>query len=303
MQRSSLLTPVCLTFALACTPAEPGTGEDSDTSSSSSETTDGMDTTDTNETLPGDGDGDGDPGVEVLATIDGVLADMNGAPLPSPGLQFCGPVDDAGNVELCIPVAVDVDGTFEIPVTKLGTWSLKVVHGNVDGRYFSGQAFQVVVNEGDAFDFSSPPIVVPEVGDVTDLSGVVGETVVSIDDVLTLTLDPSLSLSPDFTAPSELGGLEVGAEFWRVTEVEGSPVIAAWAFTPFGVHAVEGEYDFTIASALGLEAGAAVGIHYIEKVNGVIHDVGTGVVNAEATGIDITVTEGLHELSWLLVTQ
>lgn len=301
MQRS-LLVPVCLTFALACTPAEPGTGEDSDTSTSSSDATSGTDTTDTNDTFPTTGDGDGDTGAEVLATVDGVIADMNLAPLPSPGLQFCGPVDGEGNVELCIPVAVDDAGAFSIEATKLGVWSLKVVHGPVEGRYFSGQAFQITVEQDDAFDFSSPPIVVPEVAEVTDLSGAVGETVVAIDDVLTVMLDPALAQSPDFTAPSELGGLEVGSEFWRVTEVEGSPVIAAWAFSPFGIHTVEGEFGFTIDSGLGLAAGDPVGIYYIEKVNGVIHEAGTGVVNAEATGIDVTVTDGLHELAWLLVT-
>lgn len=301
--KRALLVPVCLTFALACTPAEPGTGESSDTSSS--DTTGGTDTTDTADTadtFPTTGDGDGDTGAEVLATIEGVVADMNLAPLPTPGLQFCGPVDGEGNVELCIPVQVDDTGAFLIEATKLGTWSLKVVHGPVEGRYFAGQAFHVVVNEGDAFDFSSPPIVVPEVSEVTDLSAAVGETVVSIDDVLTLTLDPALAQSPDFTAPTELGGLEVASEFWRVTEVEGSPVIAAWAFTPFGIHSVEGEFGFEINSSLGLAAGDPVTIHYIEKVNGVIHEAGTGVVNAEATAIDVTVTDGLHELSWLLVS-
>ena len=303
MQRS-LLVPVCLTFALACTPAEPGTGDDADTSSSDvTGNMDTTDTTDTNETFPTTGDGDGDPVVEVLATIDGVIADMALAPLPTPGLQFCGPVDGEGNVELCIPVMVDDTGTFLIEATKVGVWSLKVVHGPVDGRYFSGQAFQITVNEGDTFDFTSPPIVVPEVSEVVDLSAAVGATPVVIDDVLTLTLDPALAQSPDFTAPSELGGLEVGSEFWRVTEVGGSPVIAAWAFTPFGVHSVEGDFGFEINSALGLGAGEAVTIHYIEKVNGVIHEAGTGVVNGDASGIDVTVTDGLHELSWLLVTQ
>jgi hypothetical protein len=301
MQRA-LLTPVCLTFALACTPTAPGTGDGdgSDTSTTAVDTTGGTDTTDTNDTFPGDGDGD--PMVEVLATVDGVIMDMNLAPLPSPGVQFCGPIDEEGNVELCIPVPVDDAGVFSIDATKLGVWSLKVVHGPVDGRYFTGQAFQMTVAQDDAFDFSTPPIVVPEVDALTDLSGAVGETVVTIDDVLTVTLDPALAQSPDFTMPSELGGLAVAEEFWRVTEVEGSPVIAAWAFSPFGIHSVEGEFGLTIASGFGLAAGESVGIHYIEKVNGVIHEAGTGVVNAEGTGIDVTVTGGLHELAWVLVT-
>ncbi|PRQ06829.1 hypothetical protein [Enhygromyxa salina] len=297
MQRR-LFTSACLTFALACTTTDPGTGESSDTSSDATDTTDDGDTTTMGD---GDGDGDGDTGVEVLATIDGMVADMKMSPLPAPGLQFCGPIDDQGAVKLCIPVPVDDTGAFEIDVTELGVWNLKVVHGNADGRYFAGQAFQVTIDEGDALDFSSPPIVVPEIASVTDLSAAMGETPVTIDSALRVTLDPELAQSPDFTAPSELGGLEVAAEFWRVTEVDGNPVIAAWAFNPFGVHAVEGEFGFEIDSALGLGAGEAVTIHYIEKVNGVIHEAGTGVVNAEATAIDITVTEGLHELSWLLV--
>ena len=143
----------------------------------------------------------------------------------------------------------------------------------------------------------------PEVSAVTDLTGAMGETMVAIDGILTLTLDPALAQTPDFTPPTEVGGLQVDPQFWRVTEVEGSPVIAAWAFNPFGVHALEGEFGFTINGNLGLAAGDPVTIHYIEKVNGVIHEAGTGVVNAGATAIDITVTGGLHELSWLLVTQ
>ncbi|KIG12647.1 hypothetical protein DB30_01135 [Enhygromyxa salina] len=300
MQRP-LVTSACLIFALACTPAEPGTGESSDTSSSDT-TAGGTDTTDGTDTFSTSGDGDGDTGAEVLATIDGMVADMESNPLPTPGLQFCGPVDEGGAVKLCIPVPVDETGAFNIGVTELGVWNLKVVHGNVDGRYFAGQAFQLTINEDDSFDFTSPPIVVPEITEVTDLSAAMGETAVTIDAVLRVTLDPELSQSPDFTPPSELGGIEVPAEFWRVTEVDGSPVIAAWAFNPFGVHALEGEFGFEIAGGLGLAPGDPVTIHYIEKVNGVIHEAGTGIVNAQADGIDITITDGLHELSWLLVT-
>jgi hypothetical protein len=231
--------------------------------------------------------------------------DMQGAPLPTPGVQLCGPIDAEGVVESCLPVTVDPDsGAFTVGAIKVGLFALKCVHGPVDGRYFTGQSFQLELVEGDVLDFSTPAIVIPELADVTDLTGAMGPTDIVIDDVLTLNLDPSLAQTPDFTAPSELGGVEVAAEFWRVSEVEGAPVIKAWSFTPFGTHATAGTFDFTLAGNLGLGMGETVKVYAIQKDNGAIHEVATGTVNADATGIDLVVAgEGLHELAWLLVTE
>lgn len=301
MNRASLV-PLCLAFVLACTGSSDGdddVGGDGDTGTDTGTSTDtgtGTDTgTETTTT---------DTGVEPLATIVGTVADMQGALLPSPGVQFCGPIDAEGNVEACIPVPIDAGtGAFEIGALKTGLWALKCVHGPVDGRYFTGQSFQLTVAEGDMIDLGDP-IVIPETATVTDVAGMMGPTAIVIDDVLTLTLDPSLAQTPDFVTPTVLGGLEVGAEFWRVSEVEGSPVIAAWSFTPFGTHATEGSFGFTLDGALGLAAGEAVNVYGIQKDNGSIHLAATGTVNMDASAIDLVPTvEGLHELAWLLVTQ
>ncbi|PRP90698.1 hypothetical protein ENSA5_62440 [Enhygromyxa salina] len=296
----SWLAPLSLIFAFACTTEELGDGADGADES----TTDAMDGTDETDGADTEmtGDGDGDTGAEVIATLDGVITDMAGAPLPTPGLQFCGPVDEeTGDVLLCIPVPVEADGGFEIQAMLAGLWNLKVVHGSVDGRYFTGQAFQVTVNEGDALDFSMPPIVVPETAEVTDLSAAMGEVAVTIDDALSVSIDPSLAQSPDFQQPAELGGLAVPEEFWRVSEVDGGSVIAAWSFSPFGVKSTEGGFGFTIDSSLGLAADETVTFYEIVKDNGELHEVATGTVNGDASAIDIVPTGvGLHELTWLL---
>ncbi|MFV8750971.1 hypothetical protein ACNOYE_10540 [Nannocystaceae bacterium ST9] len=302
MTRASF-APVCLVFALGCTPSTSddddvgGDSTDEASDSSGSDSTDGSDTTAGDTTTT-------DTGVEPLATVTGTVLDMQGAVLPSPGIQLCGPIDAEGVVESCIPVQVDdAAGTFEVGAMKTGLWALKCVHGPVDGRNFTGQSFQITIAEGDELDFSAPPIVIPEVADVTDVAGVSGMTDIPIDDVLTLHLDPSLAQTPDFTAPSVLGGLAVDAEFWRVSEVEGAPVIAAWSFTPFGTHATEGSFGFSLDGALGLATGDAVIVYGIQKDNGMIHEVATGTVNADATAIDLAPTaDPLHELAWLLVT-
>jgi hypothetical protein len=300
MQRR-LLASSCLLFALACNPTDPPAEGGSETSGDGDGDTGDGD----GDTGDGDGDagdGDGDTGVEPIGTIEGVLLDMQGAPLPSPLLQFCGPIDPEGVVELCIPVSVDgANGNFLINVMYEGLWSLKIVQGPVDDRNFTGQAFQLTFNEGDALEYSEPPIVLPETASMTDL---MGETTVAIDDVLSITIDPAAAMSPDFVAPTVFGGLAVPAEYWRVSEVAGSPIIAAWSFSPFGIKSTEGGFGFEVDGNLGLAAGEAVIFYEIEKDNGAIHEIATGTVNAEATAIDIVPTgEGLHELTWLLVTQ
>ena len=300
MSRAAV-APSCLVFAFACTSPSPGDeeiGDDSTdgTEESSTDSTDGTDSTDDETT---------DTGADPVATITGVILDTQGATLPSAGIQLCGPIDDQGVVEACIPAPVDTDsGEFSVGAYKLGLYALKCVHGPVDGRFFTGQSFQITLAEGDALDFSVPPITIPETSDVTDVTAVMGMIDISIDDILTLRLDPSLAQSPDFTAPNEVGGLQVPEEFWRITEVDGAPVIAAWAFTPFGTHATEGPFEFTLDTSFGLAAGELVNIYGLQKDNGVIHDVATGTVNVDATGIDLVPTvDGLQELSWLLVTQ
>jgi hypothetical protein len=227
---------------------------------------------------------------------------MQSAPLPSPLLQFCGTIDPEGVVQSCIPVDVDAaNGEFTINVLNPGLWALKIVQAPVDNRFFTGQAFQLTFNEGDALDYSMPPIVVPEIDALTDL---MGETTVAIDDVLSITIDPTMAMSPDFLPPTVLGGLAVPTEYWRVTEVEGSPIIAGWSFSPFGIKSTMGGFGFTIDGNLGLAAGETVVFHEIEKDNGAIHEIATGTVNVDATAIDVVPTgNGLHELTWLLVTQ
>jgi hypothetical protein len=291
-----LLAPSCVAFALACAPSSPA-DEGADTSMEAPSESGESPETETSDTTSPDL-----PDVEPIATIDGVLLDVQGAPLPSPLLQFCGPIDAEGNVELCIGIDVDpMNGAFTIEPLYDGLWSIKVAQGPSEGRYFTGQAFQLNVAEGDMLQLSPPPIVVPETSTVTPLNG---STMVNIDDVLSLTIDPALAQSPDFLPPAELGGVAVPAEYWRVTEIEGSPVIAAWAFTPFGVKSTEGGFAFTVNGALGLAAGTPVIFYEIEKDNGMLHEVGTGTVNVAASGIDVTPTgEGLHELTWLLVTE
>jgi hypothetical protein len=302
MHRALLVSSLSLaTLALACS-SDDGNTTASETNASATETgmmetgTDDTSTTGTPET-----DTDDTTPVEPIATLVGTLLDAQGAPLPSPLLQFCGPIDDMGVVELCIPVPVDgSDGSFEIGAMFPGLWSLKIVQAPGEGRYFTGQAFQLTVNEGDMIDLS-PPIVVPEIASLTPIDGA---TPVAIDDVLTVTVDPAMAMSPDFVPPTELGGLMVPQEHWRVTEVEGSPVLAGWSFSPFGIKSTMGSFGFTVDGNLGLAAGEAVTFYEIEKDNGAIHEIATGTVNAEATAIDVVPTgEGLHELTWLLVTQ
>jgi hypothetical protein len=306
MQRRLLVSSFFAFGLLACTTDQPSDGDGTETSATGDGDGDG-------DGDPGDGDGDGDPttgdgdgddtGAPVpIGTITGVLLDMQSAPLPSPLLQFCGPIDPEGVVELCVPVPVDgSNGNFTINVLYAGLWSLKIVQGPVDNRYFTGQAFQLTVNDGDALDYSMPPIVLPEVGSLTPL---MGETTVAIDDVLSITIDPVMAMSPDFVAPTEFGGLLVPSEYWRVTEVAGSPVLAGWSFSPFGIKSTGAGFEFTVNGNLGLAAGDAVVFHSIVKDNGSIHEIATGTVNPGGTAIDVVPTgEGLHELTWLLVTQ
>jgi hypothetical protein len=305
MQRSLLVSSClasALVFGLACTSDQPSDGEGTETSATGDGDGDGDAGDGDGDGDAGDGDGDGDTGVEPIGTITGVLLDMQSAPLPSPLLQFCGPIDPEGVVELCIPVPVDgTNGEFTINVLYPGLWSLKIVQGPVDNRYFTGQAFQLTFNEGDSLDYSTPPIVLPETDALTDL---MGPTPVDIDGVLSVTIDPAMAMSPDFVPPTVFGGLAVPQEYWRVTEVEGSPVIAGWSFSPFGIKSTMGGFEFAVNGNLGLAEGETVVFYEIEKDNGAIHEIATGTVNVGATAIDVVPTgEGLHELTWLLVTQ
>jgi len=178
------------------------------------------------------------------------------------------------------------------------------VHGNTeDGRRFGGQSFPVIVNDGDEIDISEP-IVLPEVMEVTELPEGGGEVEVAIEGGLSVMIDPALAKSPDFSVPSELGGTLVDPAYWRYTEVNGEAMIAAWSFAPFGVKATEGSFGMAFTDGLGLDPDSAVNLYEIEKDNSHLHLVGTGTVNGDATGIDVvSAGEGLHELTWLIVTQ
>lgn len=293
---SSLLS---VSLVLACGGDDGITG--SETNASMTDTSmmeSGTETSTTQSTVETDTE---DTTAEPIATLTGTLVDAEGAPLPSPLLQLCGPIDENGVVELCIPVTVDAgDGSFEINAMFAGLWSLKIVQAPGDGRFFTGQAFQLTVNEGDNIDLS-PPIVLPEVASLTALGGV---TPVMIDEVLTVTIDPAKAMSPDFVPPTEFGGLMVPEQHWRVTEVEGNPVLAGWSFSPFGIKSTMGGFTFAIESSFGLAAGETVKFFEIEKDNGAIHQIATGTVNEDASAVDVVpMGDGLHELTWLLVTQ
>jgi len=295
--KRALFASLSLTFAFACTPAESGGDEDPGTSSGETETT-----AETSDTLTGDGDGDGEP-AEPIGTIDGIILDTMGNPLPSPGLQFCGTIEEDGIPKLCIPVGVDDDGGFHIDAMTAGLWSLKLVHADVDGRMFSGQAFQLTLNEGDALDYSDPPIVLPEVTSVSALEES-GETAVSIEGGLTVMLDASTAQMPDFSNPTELGGVVVEPAYWPWMDVDGEAIVQVWGMSPFGIKAKEGAFDLVIEDGLGLDAGAAVNVYEIEKDNGALHLIATGAVNEDASGLELTAEdEGLHELSWIIVTE
>ena len=63
-------------------------------------------------------------------------------------------------------------------------------------------------------------------------------------------------------------------------------------------------FGLAIGDGLGLAADSAVTIYELEKDNGAEHMIATGVVNGDATAIDVTpVGEGFHELSWIFVVQ
>ncbi|GEM_PF-5322675 len=267
---------------------DTGTSTDTEVGSESTESGSGETTTET--------------GVEAIGSLVGVVLDPQGAPLPTPGIQFCGPIDDMGSVESCIPVTVDGQGNFALDVLKVGLWNFKAVHGPVDGRYFGGQAFQLEFSEGTELDLGT--VIVPEVATITDLSQAVGPVEVQIDSVLSIIIDPALAQDPGFVAPTELGGIEVASEYWQISDVEGSPILAAWSFSPFGVKATEGSFDLELATAFDLAAGETIKLWEVVKDNGEIHQVGEGTVNGDASAIELTeVGEGLHQLSWLLVTQ
>ena len=65
----------------------------------------------------------------------------------------------------------------------------------------------------------------------------------------------------------------------------------------------EGYLYFSIGD-IGLAPGQSVKVYEIEKLNGTPIHVADGVVNDDATAIDVTsVGEGLHELTWIVVTE
>ena len=317
--KRALFASLCLSFAFACTSSSGGGDTDGETSDSDSDSD--SDTDDTN----GDGDGDDsdtdatdtlpttdtdDTGpLEPVASVVGVIHDESGAPLPSPGLQFCGPVPDEGFgiAELCISFDVDPDdGSFVIDAPKVGIWSLKVVHGDTEGgRKFGGQAFQLTIEDGDAIDLSDNPIVVPEVSAVTALDEAGGEQAVSIEGGLTVMIDPAEAKTTSFAPPTELGGRMVDPAHWRYSDIAGETMVAAWSFAPFGTKSNDGvTFGMAIEDGLGLEAGSSVKVYELEKDNGALHHIGDGTVNGDASGIDVTSAgDGFHELSWVIVTQ
>lgn len=301
MHRSWLVLP-CLTVLLACPAASPGDDDvgGSEDESSGGESAGTEDTTDATSTDDATTD---DTGPEPLATVTGLTVDMDGTVLTGPGIQLCGPIDENGTVESCLPAKLSDqgDGSFTVGAPKLGLYALKVVHAPLDGRNFTGQSFRLELAMGDALDYSMPPITIPE-ATVTDVSGASGPTEIVVEGGLTLTVDPTTSTSPDFSNPTAIGGVDVPSEHWRVSEVEGAPVIKAWSLYPFGTHADEGtEFGIAFDDALGLAAGETVSVWGIQKDNGALHHVADGTVNGDATGIDLTIVEGLHELAWVLV--
>lgn len=267
---------------------EESTGEEGTEAEGGTNTEVGTDTTEGTETG------------ETLATISGVVTDMEGAPLPSPVLQFCGPIDESGLPQSCLPIDVEADGSWIIEAQTLGLWSLKFIHVPADGRDFTGQAFQIELGEGDALSYAEPPVVVPEVAGLVDLSGASGEVDVELEGGLRLNFDPENTITPLFTPAEAVGALVVDPSHWQLGLPPAGDVAVAWSFTPFGTKVKEGAFGLSIDDTLGLDPGTAVSVYEIEKDNGAYHLVATGTVGD--TAVELTQAgEGLHELSWIYV--
>ena len=88
-------------------------------------------------------------------------------------------------------------------------------------------------------------------------------------------------------------------------EIDGEETIAAWAFVPFGVPAIDGEsLPFTIDDDLGLDEGDNVAAYvrvagYDSETAGRLVKVGEGSVEDGAIAFD----GGLTWITWLYITK
>ena len=294
---SALLRPASLALwgllVLGC--ADRGiTAESSETSA---ELESGSDLESGSGPQTGDGDGDSDQ-----AIVRGRVLGASGDPLPSPRLEVLGTIVD-GIANLSFPVVVDADGSFEATIPDEGTWALDFTHAPLEGRFFCGQSFTIEVEFGQESEVSPPPVVLPELAELSELDPTADEVELAIDASLTLRFDPGLTRAPDFNPLTHLGGLSVDPAHWRVSEVEGQPVLAAWAFSPHGSRATEGS-SFTIELTDDFDAppGTVFDLHHIDGTYGLIELVGHAQVGEGAVVQVTPVGEGLRELSWLLLT-
>lgn len=285
----------CAAFLLtACPASTDDSGTDNadalgseDDATSDADATDGADPTDTT----------GEP----AARLRGTIIDDHDVPLPSPALFFCGPILDSGLPQSCQKIAVADDGGFDQGFNEAGTYIVKITQVQADGQAFGSQVFFHESVDGGDNDLGI--IVVPRVDNPTDLTGLVGPSEIVIDEALTLTVDPSALVDANSVWPDHLGGVEIDEAIRIMTDIDGDPVLHVWALTPFGSKVTRGSIEASVGN-VGLAAGQSVKIYEIEKFNGTPIQVGEGTVNDEATAIEVTpVGDGLHELTWLVLTE
>ncbi|MEE9381890.1 MAG: hypothetical protein V3V08_00550 [Nannocystaceae bacterium] len=142
-------------------------------------------------------------------------------------------------------------------------------------------------------------LALPDVGALVPVEGL---ATLAIDDVLSLETG-AVALDFPLGLEESLGGVRVPTSWWPYDAVSGAPVLATWAFAPWGVKSKEA-MGIEIQDSLGLSSGDTVGFWTLGSRDVVLE----GEPEYESKGVfDGTtirpVSGGIRRLSWLLVTR
>jgi len=224
-----------------------------------------------------------------MASMRGTVRDTHGAALEQAVLALCSSV--------CYGTATDDRGAFAYEKVPADHYKLEVRVNPADDRHMGVVYFPLELAPDEDLIMEAP-IVLPETGSGTVVGA--GEQTITIDAELSMRVDSSALTLPFGEMDSYLAGVRVAQADWPPNVPVDDGVVGVWALNPYGMTSTV-NVGFEIADPLGEAASTSLEVHTLDANTAELTKVATAAVNSSGDGIATTDSEGITELTWLVV--
>ncbi len=229
-------------------------------------------------------------------SLSGLVVDLSGKPLGGAAVAVCG--------SACWPATTDNKGAFSLDDLPAETVALDVRGATGLSKTLGVVVFSLTLTSGQHLALKQP-VGLPDVGPGTVLGS--GAQKVAIDAELTLTADRDKLAYPWGINSKYLAGARVPQAYWPTFALAHGgtsyKALAMWALAPFDVRA-SAPMELSIDnSALGLSAGAKVGLFVVVAKTGLASWAAEATVSGDGKLLQTAAGQGLDRVTWLIVGQ